>query len=922
MNTQLQVFMKFIKRLTQLESRMKAVEQKPSQVIINKIFNSIDKAEVTDGHLVITMLDGKKFNAGNVKGINGENIKGDPGENGVGIDGLNGNDGQSVELVRIDNHIAWKYQDSEALNPLISLEELKGLPGRPGLPGKDGLDGNHGRGIASIDIQRNGDVFVELTDGEIINAGRVHITMGGGGLQFGSFSGIPPINYNTGTGVFSLDPLTVASFASPNVSQWTNDAGYITAASLPDHNDLNGLQGGTTDEYYHLTAAKYTFLNALTTTTNLPEGSNLYYTDARARLSITAGEGIDYDSATGIVSADINTTNLKFTATEINTIQDINFAATPTFGAVTAYNTLGTSLFTATSGSATSVYGTTSLTGVFGTETNHPISIQTNGVVVGYVDPNSYFGFGNGSPPTYGIHRRGAGNGAIIATETSSGTGDCYNYYVQNGTLKAGIGYKNSLTALTLQTGGIDRLYIDSAGILTIAGLSGVLSAATGVITAGTVSVANGGTGQTSYTNGQLLIGNSVGNTLTKGTLTGIANQIIVTNGTGTITLGLPQDFATNSSPTLRALTETGDSVNDLWLHWFENGSATTGKRLYAVNNYGADNRLIIQAMANNGSFTRSLLSMYHDGNIIAHSKMGVGGVTPISTLHVSDATNPADFSLGVNYSTGGYTALVATLSAVSGGYANIQAIKDSGSNYGNLILQRDGGVLGIGTDTPASILHTKESNSTTSTANGVTIEQASTGDTILQHLLTGGTRHQSGLDNSNGDAYTEGFSSSLGTTPHRIVTTAGEQTMPLQPSVLAYNSTFRTDVTGDGTVYTLIFNTEAYDQNSDFSTSTLTAPVTGKYPIEIGVLIQNIGVLHTSYLLTIITSNGTYEVAAGNPGAAKDANGNIIIQGQAPPDMDIGDTATTTITVSGSTKTIDIGNNNRDTFFGSWLNC
>jgi hypothetical protein len=60
--------------------------------------------------------------------------------------------------------------------------------------------------------------------------------------------------------------------------------------------------------------------------------------------------------------------------------------------------------------------------------------------------------------------------------------------------------------------------------------------------------VASGGTGQTSYTNGQLLIGNTTGNTLTKANLTGTANRVTVTNGTGSITLSGPQDIGTSSN--------------------------------------------------------------------------------------------------------------------------------------------------------------------------------------------------------------------------------------------------------------------------------------------------------------------------------------------------------------------------------------
>jgi hypothetical protein len=52
----------------------------------------------------------------------------------------------------------------------------------------------------------------------------------------------------------------------------------------------------------------------------------------------------------------------------------------------------------------------------------------------------------------------------------------------------------------------------------------------------GTLAVTNGGTGQTSYTNGQLLIGNTTGNTLNKATLTA-GTGITITNGAGSITI-------------------------------------------------------------------------------------------------------------------------------------------------------------------------------------------------------------------------------------------------------------------------------------------------------------------------------------------------------------------------------------------------
>jgi hypothetical protein len=50
------------------------------------------------------------------------------------------------------------------------------------------------------------------------------------------------------------------------------------------------------------------------------------------------------------------------------------------------------------------------------------------------------------------------------------------------------------------------------------------------------IGVAGGGTGQSSYTNGQLLIGNTTGNTLTKATLTA-GTGISITNGGGSISI-------------------------------------------------------------------------------------------------------------------------------------------------------------------------------------------------------------------------------------------------------------------------------------------------------------------------------------------------------------------------------------------------
>lgn len=92
-------------------------------------------------------------------------------------------------------------------------------------------------------------------------------------------------------------------------------------------------------------------------------------------------------------------------------------------------------------------------------------------------------------------------------------------------------------------SGGVVQTIATTAAVTNVASISfgttGLTpsTATTGAVTvAGTLAVANGGTGQTSYTDGQLLIGNTTGNTLTKATLTA-GTGITVTNGAGSITI-------------------------------------------------------------------------------------------------------------------------------------------------------------------------------------------------------------------------------------------------------------------------------------------------------------------------------------------------------------------------------------------------
>jgi len=86
-----------------------------------------------------------------------------------------------------------------------------------------------------------------------------------GAVSFTAGSGA----YNSSTGVFSIPT---------NTNQLTNGAGFATESFVT------------------------TAVAGKDNTSEITEGSNLYYTDARARAAVSAGTGISYNSSTGVIT--------------------------------------------------------------------------------------------------------------------------------------------------------------------------------------------------------------------------------------------------------------------------------------------------------------------------------------------------------------------------------------------------------------------------------------------------------------------------------------------------------------------------------------------------------------------------------------------------------------------------------------------
>jgi hypothetical protein len=112
-----------------------------------------------------------------------------------------------------------------------------------------------------------------------------------------------------------------------------------------------------------------------------------------------------------------------------------------------------------------------------------------------------------------------------------------------------------SFTTVSSGSGGTVTSVDVSGGTTGLTATGGPITGSGTITLSGTLDVDNGGTGQTSYTNGQLLIGNTTGNTLTKSTLTA-GSGISITNGAGSITIA-----STGGSGTVTSVALSGGTT-------------------------------------------------------------------------------------------------------------------------------------------------------------------------------------------------------------------------------------------------------------------------------------------------------------------------------------------------------------------------
>ena len=207
-------------------------------------------------------------------------------------------------------------------------------------------------------------------------------------------------------------------------------------------------------------------------------------------------------------------------------------------GTITLANTGVLSFAGGTTGltPAAATTGTITLAGTLGI---------ANGGTNGSATPTAY-GVAYGDGTAYAFTAAGTAKQVLIANTSAAPTwstlttgssilyGDASGGF-SNVTIGTGVSFAGGTLSATGSGGTVTSVDV-SGGTTGLTTSGGPISTSGTITLAGTLAVANGGTGQTSYTDGQLLIGNTTGNTLTKATLTA-GTGISITNAGGSITI-------------------------------------------------------------------------------------------------------------------------------------------------------------------------------------------------------------------------------------------------------------------------------------------------------------------------------------------------------------------------------------------------
>ena len=229
--------------------------------------------------------------------------------------------------------------------------------------------------------------------------------------------------------------------------------------------------------------------------------------------------------------------------------------------------------------------------------------------------------------------------------------------------------------------------------------------------------------------------------------------------------------------------------------------------------------------------------------------------------------------------------------------------------------------------------------NATTGDDSGVRITARTDSETADAYLLIDVTRAASPGSNSwkvgsNGGNdgsfefrnFVNAGSPSIDGTLRQNINRSGQVTFPTTACFLGFLSASTAGITGAGTTVTVPYDSEQFDQNSNFdiATGVFTAPVTGRYSFQFNTQVGGLAVANNGSNYRLTTSNRNYRTQTDNPGAGRQIPSNIFTyKGAVIADMDAADTAFVEIRIdggAGNTVTISGGVVTMVTFFSGKL--
>lgn len=213
-------------------------------------------------------------------------------------------------------------------------------------------------------------------------------------------------------------------------------------------------------------------------------------------------------------------------------------------------------------------------------------------------------------------------------------------------------------------------------------------------------------------------------------------------------------------------------------------------------------------------------------------------------------------------------------------------------------------------------------------TANGGTVSLATDASNTTVNIATGAGNKVTTLGSTSGSSSlalkygTNDFTLASATGTTMAITHGGSMTKPLQPAFRAYLSANVNNVTGDGTVYTLICNTVLFDQQSNYNNSTgiFTAPVTGKYSFNCTAWFQGMASNNNMAYIEIEASSDSSLIAVFNPYATIGVGQGACFSGICILSMTAADTVHAALVCSGGSKVIGFSSGADRTSFAGCL--